>query len=342
MNKLSGIILEDAERICRQVDFQGLEGKSVLITGASGLIGHYFLASLKYFSKKTGKKFKTIAIMQSAPPEYFKDFMDYKGAEIFRGDLSDEDFCRSLPKADFIIHAAGYGQPGRFMEDQVKTIKLNTAATFNLFDRLNENGKFLFLSTSEVYSGLTTPPFKEFEIGTTNTIHPRSCYIEAKRCGEAICNAYRAKGVSAKSARLSLAYGPGTKPGDKRVINNFIFKGLSGKIDLIDQGLANRTYCYVSDAVEIMWHILIKGKEPIYNVGGFSKITIGDLAKKIGEYMKAAVIFPENSGNSIIGAPDDVSLDMSKVMTEFNKKEFISLDEGLLRTIEWQKNLYKN
>jgi len=143
------------------------------------------------------------------------------------------------------------------MEKSTKTLKLNTETTFYLFDKLKKNGKFLFLSTSEVYSGLANPPHKESEIGTTNTTHPRSCYIEAKRCGEAICNAHREKGVQSKSARLSLAYGPGTKPNDLRVINSFIQKALQGKRELLDQGEAKRTYCYKSDKTEIMETVLI-------------------------------------------------------------------------------------
>lgn len=341
MNKLAEIIYKDAENICKNIDFKDIFGKTVMITGASGLIGNYFLACLKKISTNERSSIKTIAVMQNEPLNYLEVFLDYPGAEKFFGDLSDYEFCRKLPEADFIIHVAGYGQPGRFMEDRVKTLKLNTFSTFLLFEKLNPKGKFLFASSSEVYSGLPNPPYKEGDIGITNTTHPRSCYIEAKRCGEAICNAYREKGADAKSVRLSLAYGPGTKAGDRRVLNNFIYKGICGEIDLLDRGLANRTYCYVSDAVEIMWNVLLKGGDAVYNIGGDSKITIGDLAKKIGKHMNVPVVFPENTENSVVGAPEDVSLDMSKVKSEFKKTKFISLDDGLAKTIEWQRELYK-
>ena len=204
-----------------------LEGKSILITGASGLIGTYFLACLKVLSEKK-KIGKITAICNSQYPVYLNDLVNYPEIEIIIGDLTNYEFLPKMPMADYIIHAAGYGQPGRFMENPIKTLKLNTETTFCLFDKLKKDGKLLFLSTSEVYSGLTNPPHKESEIGSTNTTHPRSCYIEAKRCGEAICNAYRTKGVKAKSARLSLAYGPGTKQNDLRVINSFIPKGNPG------------------------------------------------------------------------------------------------------------------
>jgi nucleoside-diphosphate-sugar epimerase len=211
-----------------------------------------------------------------------------------------------------------------------------------LFKKLKPGGKFLFISSSEVYSGLPKPPYKEQEIGTTNTDHPRSCYIEGKRCGEAVVNTYRAIGVLGKSARLSLAYGPGTKQGDARVLNSFIYRGLvEGKIALGDRGEAKRTYCYVTDAVEIMWRILFDGTDAIYNVGGNSKTTIGKLAKQIGAYLKVPVEFPKSEAGAQKGAPMDVSLDMSKAKKQFGKTTYVSLSDGLAKTIEWQRTLYK-
>lgn len=340
MISLAETIIKDAENILEKVDLNELEGKSILITGSSGLIGNYFLACLKILSGN--KKIKKItAVCNSQYPLYLNDLVNYPEIEIMIGDLTGYEFRQKIPMADYIIHAAGYGQPGRFMENPIKTLKLNTETTSYLFDKLKNGGKFLFLSTSEVYSGLTNPPHKESEIGATNTTHPRSCYIEAKRCGEAICNAYRTKDVQAKSARLSLAYGPGTKPNDLRAINSFIQKAIQGKIELLDQGEAKRTYCYISDAIEILWNILLFGKEPVYNVGGFSSIAIADLARKIGKHLNVPVVFPETSSKKISGAPIDVSLDMTKVKQEFGKTEYVPFDEGLERTIEWQKKLYQ-
>ena len=339
MNQLVDIIREDVRHVCDKIDFNELDGKTVLLTGASGLIGTYFLATVREL-QRAGKKIKIFAIAKNKFPEYLSYFGEF--ADFLQGDITDYGFIESLPKADYIIHAGGYGQPGRFMEDQIKTIELNTTGTLGLFKRLKSGGKFIFLSTSEVYSGLSDLPYREDQIGITNTTHPRACYIEGKRCGEAIVNVYRQKGINAKSARLSLAYGPGTKKGDLRVINSFIYKGLQGKIDMLDHGEAKRTYCYVSDAVEIMWDILLFGKEPIYNVGGFSSVTIAELAGKIGTALNVPVTFPDKKNEGLTGAPLDVALDMTKVKNEFNKTEYVSLDDGLSRTIEWQKHLYNN
>ena len=268
--------------------------------------------------------------------------MEKKHVTFYSGDLTDNIFLDSLPKADYIIHAATYGQPGKFMEFPEVTIKLNTTVTLSLLEKnLEKDGRFLFLSTSEVYSGLPTSPYSEDQIGNTLPNHSRACYIEAKRCGEAIINIYRQKGVAAVSARLSLAYGPGTRNDDRRVLNNFIEKALINKeIKLMDAGLAKRTYCFVSDAVNMMWKIFFEGKECVYNVGGVSSVTILELAQIIGELTNVPVIAPEIKNLAVSGAPEDVRLDLTRFVKEFGEPVFCEMKKGLIKTIEWQSSMY--
>lgn len=335
MHKLAKFIYDDVKQVADKVDFSKLGGKTVMVTGATGLIGTYMIASLKRASDEKKFSVKVIALGRNKPEEYWKDLLP-KGSKFIEGDITDYKFLENLPQADYIIHAAGYGQPGRFLIDPIKTLKLNTFSTFVLFEKLQKGGKFLFVSTSEVYSGSKSLPYKEDSIGITNTTHKRACYIEGKRGGEAISITYRNKGVDAFVARVSLIYGPGVKKGDQRVLNSFIERGIKGEISLLDNGEAKRTYCYVSDGVEIMWNILLNGHDSIYNIGGESKVTIAELARKIGKYLNVPVKIPIRD-NSVSGAPEDVKLDLTKIKTEFKKTSFISLDQGLTKTIEWIK-----
>lgn len=273
--------------------------KTILITGASGLIGQHLITT-------TNKDLKVYGI-------------DHKH------DLTDLAYLNTLPNVDYIIHGAGYAEPARFMAEPINTIKLNTTTLLALFDHLKPDGKLLFLSSSEVYSG-AKPPYKETDIGTTNPNHTRACYIESKRCGEAICNAYKAK-----IARLSAVYGPGKN--DNKVLNDFIKQGLKGHITLKDEGNARRTYCYVSDAVELLWRILYEG-DGTYNVGGISKVTIRGLAMIIASMLQVSVTF---GNQSLKGAPSEVDMDLSKIRREFNKTDYVSLDVGLINTINWFK-----
>jgi UDP-glucuronate decarboxylase len=336
------LLEEDACRSLRGVPISRLADKTVLITGASGLVGTHFLYGLLHCQRELRLQLKVVAVVQRGVPDYLKQLEQQGYTRFLNGNLAETSFMESLPQAHVIVHAATYGQPGMFMENALATLKLNTTGTLALLDRLLPDGKFLFLSSSEVYSGLNNSLFSEDQIGTTNTTHPRSCYIEAKRCGEAICNAYRARGIDAKSARLSLAYGPGTRPGDKRVINSFIQRALREKrIRLLDRGEAKRTYCYIADAVIMMWRILLEGKAPIYNVGGTSSTTIAGLAQLIGKLLNVPVDIPLETSVGMLGAPDDVRLDLTKFFNEFGPINFMGLQEGVARTIEWQKAIYK-
>jgi len=247
----------------------------------------------------------------------------------------------ALPDADVILHAAGSGQPAMFLANPVATIQLNTMATALLLQhKLRSGGSFLFLGSSEIYSGLKNPVAQENDIGQTTPLHPRASYIEGKRCGEAICNAWRERGVHATSARLALAYGPGTRRKDKRALNSFIESALClGRIELLDAGKAVRTYCYVSDAVEILWQAALYGMESVYNVGGHSTVTIAALAQKIGELTGSPVSFP-GSEQSLAGAPAEVRLDLTRAESEFHKLSYVPLEEGLQSTIEWQRGIY--
>ena len=329
------IINSDVETLSN-MDLSKFTNKSILITGASGLIGLYLLSLIK--KKKDKLNIKIYTWNKNDIEILFQPL--FEGCESIISDITDPSSYKSLPKFDFIIHAAGYGQPGKFMSNKIKTIELNTTSTKILFDHLNDNGTFLFVSTSELYSGLETLEVTEDMIGTTNTTHPRSCYIEGKRTGETICNIYRENGVDVKIARLSLAYGPGTRVGDARVLNSLIEKSIrNNSIDLMDSGRAIRTYCYITDVVEMFMNILLDGTGFIYNVGGISKLSILDMANKIGELSNRMVNVPEMD-NQMLGSPKTVNISIDKYTKEFGKTKFVTFDDGLRRTIDWQRKLY--
>ena len=339
---MSDSLARDAQRVLAAVDLTPVAGRSVLLTGASGLVGTHLLASLDEAQRRGKGAGRVVAVVHGEVPVHLEPLLAGPATTVIRGDLTDPALLPHAGHFDFIVHAAGYGQPGRFMADPIKTIALNTVCTLRLFDLLAPGGHLLFVSTSEVYSGLAQPPFCETRIGTTNTDHPRACYIEAKRCGEAICNAYRSRGVAASSARLALAYGPGTRRGDQRVLNVFIERALTQRgIRLQDMGGAQRTYCYVSDAVELLWHILLGADAAIYNVGGTSRLTIAELARRIGRHLDVPVEFPAGE-QTLSGAPEDVQLDLGLVAREFGKTRFVPIEEGLAQTIKWQAGLYQD
>lgn len=289
-----------------------MRGKKVLVTGATGLIGSIIVATLKAFG----------------------------GIKVIEADSAWGIQECLKANADYVIHGAGYAQPKKFLAAPLDTIDINTNWTMKLAKALPKNGRMLFLSTSEVCNGSPHQRHTEDDIGTTNPAHIRGAYIESKRCGEAIVHAARAEGKAIAAARVSLAYGPGVKKNDGRVVSEFITQALRfGEIKLQDGGQARRTYCYVTDVVQILLNILTRGQHALYNVGGESEITILSMARKLGQQMQVPVIVPRGMGSARTGAPAHVTLDMSRTKQEFKKFDFVPIDRGLERTIAWHRAL---
>lgn len=298
-----------AEAIVAQVDLTPLSGKNVLLLGATGVIGQH----LRNSAEMAG------AIV--TPPH-----REFSSAHIF----------------DYVIHAAGYGQPARFLASPIETIRVNTQGLSAALNAVRPGGSLLYLSSSEVYSGLWTMEHEERQIGTTTPWHARGCYIEAKRCGEAIIAAARNCGVDAKAARVSLGYGPGARPGDARVIYELIDRALStGEVFLLDEGLAVRCYGYITDVVAMLWNVLLRGKEPVYNVAGDSYCRIAGLAKLIAGITGARLVgIPHDAPlltTGLSGAPDHVKMSLRLYAAEFPLPAFVPLEEGVRRTVEYHR-----
>jgi nucleoside-diphosphate-sugar epimerase len=317
-----------------KIDFTVLKDKTILITGASGLIGIHLLTSIKQKQKELNI---TIYTWNKTPNPMLSEI--FSNCNTIYSDITEVNDLNFLPNFDYIIHSSGYGQPSKFLDNKIKTIEINTSVTLSLLNKLKPNGTFLFISSSEVYNGLFEYDITEERIGMTNPTHPRSPYIEGKRCGESICNIFRETGKDIKIVRLGITYGPGTQKGDTRVINSLIDKGLNNdNIELLDDGSSLRSFCYITDAVEMIWNILFNGKEFIYNVANTNSMSILELSNIIGGILNKEIKKPETN-NGLEGNPVLVNLSIDRYLKEFKKDKFISIEDGIRKTINWQKIL---
>jgi len=109
-------------------------------------------------------------------------------------------------------------------------------------------------------------------------------------------------------------------------------------IDLLDDGSSVRSFCYVQDAIEMIWNVIIKGKDFIYNVSNNQNMSILDLSMIIGEHLNKKVV-PSVDKSGLVGNPKIVNLSIDKYNEEFNKKSFVDIKQGIKNTIKWQKKL---
>lgn len=331
------ILLQDIKNITKSINSNYFAKKKILIFGGTGIVGQYFLLFFLSLIKKKAVSNITV-IIKSKLPKYLNFIKKNNNVKIIKCNISKYNFSK-IGKHDVIIFSGGYGQPSKFLRNPLETIQINTKILIKFFDKLKPNGKFLYISSSELYNENNKKKITENDIGFTNTDNARAAYIEAKRCGEAIVNIYIQKyRINAKSIRLCLGYGPGIKKNDGRVLNEFIMRSLKKKKLIVkDNGHAIRRYIYISDAVKMMLNILLFGKKPVYNVAGKEKTSIRQIAKKIANILKINVKF--NQKEPLKGSPKNISISIERYEKEFGKQKFIQLNEGLNKTIKWCQKL---
>ena len=192
----------------------------------------------------------------------------------------------------------------------------------------------VFLSSGAVYGD---PPISELPIseeypGNSTVFSTRASYIESKKMGEVLClNSFS----KVYSARLGYIYGPGNCKG--RAMGEFINQAIiDGKIFIKGFGSELRSYCYVTDAIKMILYLLLNGKDRVYNVDGNSSISIFEVAAMIAKYFNAKLI-SNCASSGIEGAPKNFQLDNTKICKEFNIINFVPFEDGLIRTMEWNK-----
>ena len=326
------IFVQDANYLLNRIALPNLDNARILVTGSTGLIGGNILNYLNQLLL-SGKHAFDVDALSVHPRVNTSEF--HKRVHFQTGDLSKGVHKFNLQKYNYIIHAATYGQPGKFVTKSLDTLALNGPVVIELTKLLEEDGTFLFLSTSEIYSGSTISPNSESDLGAVPIESARGAYVYGKMFGEVALLQLSEK-YRIRIARIALSYGPGTKLSDSRVLNQLIQRGnASHTIELADAGEAIRTYCYVRDTVEMLLNVTFWGQGEIYNVGGISKVTIRELGEEISKIMKVPFSHPNVSKNHL-DAPKQVELDISKYRNEFGEMKFMPLREGLSRTIEWQ------
>jgi UDP-glucuronate decarboxylase len=141
--------------------------------------------------------------------------------------------------------------------------------------------RLLQTSTSEVYGDPEVHPQTESYRGHVNPIGPRACYDEGKRCAETLCFAFHTeRGVPVRVARLFNSYGPRLRPGDGRVVSNFIVQALQGEpLTIYGDGQQTRSFCYVDDTIEGLWRLMDGAIAGPVNIGNPEEHTVLELAE---------------------------------------------------------------
>ena len=185
-------------------------------------------------------------------------------------------------RLDYLLHFASPASPIDYEKLPIQTLKVGSLGTHKALGLAKEKkATFLLASTSEVYGDPMVHPQSEEYWGNVNPIGPRGVYDEAKRFAEAMTMAYhRVHGVDTRIIRIFNTYGPRMRLEDGRAIPSFITQALLGKdISVFGDGSQTRSFCFISDLVEGIYHVLRSGETRPVNLGNPQELTILDLAK---------------------------------------------------------------
>ncbi len=308
--------------------------KRILVTGGAGFLGSHLCDRLV----EEGHDTICLDNFFTGTKQNIRQLLSSPNFELIRHDLVQPIFL----EADEVYNLACPASPVHYQFNPVKTVKTSVMGSINMLGLAKRVGaKILQASTSEVYGNPTVHPQKEDYWGNVNTIGPRSCYDEGKRCAETLFFDYhRQNGVNIRVLRIFNTYGPRMHPNDGRVISNFIVQALKGKdITVFGDGSQTRSFCYLDDMIEGMVRMMNAPDDftgPV-NLGNPGEFTILELAEK--------VIALTGSGSRIIfePLPQDDPLkrrpDITLAKERLGWEPTVDLDQGLEKTIGYFRDV---
>jgi dTDP-glucose 4,6-dehydratase len=252
--------------------------ETCLITGGAGFIGSHLCDRLI----SEGMRVICLDNLITGKTENISHLLDNKNFVYRQKDVTEHI---DIPeKVDLVLHFASPASPLDYSEHPIKTLKVGTLGTHNALGVAKaKRAKFLFASTSEVYGDPEISPQPESYWGHVNPVGARSCYDEAKRCGEALTMAYHTKhNMDTSIVRIFNTYGPRMRANDGRVMPAFINQALDNKpLTVFGDGSQTRSFCYIEDLVNGIWKMMNTDYHMPVNMGNPHEITILELAKKI-------------------------------------------------------------
>ena len=318
-------------------------GKSILITGAAGLICSSVVDILFRFND-THKN----AIQIFAAGRWIEEMSARFGDLINRPDFHFVSYDASKTdnkidiSADYIIHGASNAFPDMIVKEPVETMLSNFLGMKYLLDYSKEHGtqRILYISSSEVYGKKEDKePFREGQYGYIDLLNARNSYSVGKRAAETLCASYAAEyGVSSVIVRPGHIYGPTASPHDNRVSSAWAYSAARGEdIVMKSDGAQIRSYCYCLDCAAAMLKVLLSGENgQAYNISNpYSIISIKQLAEILADAgdVKLRIELPTDDEKKGFNPMTNSSLD-SKNLLSIGWNGFFDAQKGLKHTVE--------
>jgi len=306
---------------------------NVLITGGAGFVGSHLVE--RFISKNYNVT--VIDNLLTGSKKNLEPFLENENFTFI--DFDVQNHIEISQDLDFVLHLASAASPKAYTKHPINTLKAGSIGTINTLGLAKaKSSKYLLTSTSEIYGDPQISPQSETYWGNVNPIGVRSMYDEAKRFAEAAVASYnRIYNLDTRTVRLFNTYGPKMKINDGRVVTNFISQAIKGEdITIYGNGNQTRSFCFIDDTVLGIIKAMESDSSEVFNIGNPNEITILQLAEKVISLTNS------KSGIKFVQLPEDDPMQRKPDITKANKKlnwfPKVSLEDGLLKTIEWVEN----
>lgn len=327
-----------------------LRNKSIMLSGATGLIGSFLVDVILEKNIKDNLNCTVYALGRNKEKAMvrFSKHRNNSHLIFIPYDVKFPLIINNIGVVDYILHLASNTHPMLYVTDPIGTITTNINGLQNMLEFSVEHKAtcFVFSSSNEIYGENRgdVEIFNEDYCGYIDCNTLRAGYPESKRCGEALCQAYKAqKNLDVIIARVTRSYGPTMNMSDTKAVSQFIKKGIAGEnIVLKSKGTQYYSYTYMADAVSgLLWAMLAGDNGEAYNIADIhSDIMLRDLAAIIAEINDKKVIFemPDEVEAAGYSTATKARLNGSKLQNLGWKPRY-NIKSGMERTIEILKSV---
>ena len=337
--------MEDVHYVARlNLPWDKLKNKNLMLSGATGLIGSFLVDVLLEKNQLDNLNCHVYALGRNEEKAKIR-FCKYVSDEhlhFIAYDVKEPLVYKEGNKIDYLLHLAANTHPMLYSTDPIGTIVTNIIGVKNMLEFAVEHNatRFAFASSNEIYGENRgdVELFDEDYCGYINCNTLRAGYPESKRCGEALCQAYKKqKGLDVVLMRLTRSYGPTMLMSDTKAVSQFIKKGIAGEdIVLKSAGTQYYSYTYMADAVTgLLWALLDGNNGEAYNIAEEQNdIMLKDLAAIIAEIKGKKVVFeiPDAIESAGYSRATKARLDGSKLQ-KLGWKPRYNILTGIKRTI---------